>query len=92
MLTDDACERLISGRLTDCDSELSEVGWFLEDVRSLYSEPVPTAVKMLHPAALAGPARPALWPPEMVRTCKPSRSWWQLSAGASHVKGSGSTS
>jgi hypothetical protein len=82
MLTDDACERLISGRLTDGDSALSEVGWFLEDVRSLYNEPVPTAVKALHPAALARPARAAFWPPERVHTCKPPRSWWQLSRQA----------
>jgi hypothetical protein len=82
MLTDDACERLISGRLTEADSALSEVGWLLEDIRSLYNEPVPAAVKMLHPSAVARPARPAFWPPERLRTCKPPRSWWQLSAGA----------
>lgn len=80
MLTDDACERLISGCLTEADAPLADVRWFLEDIRSLYGEPVPTAVKMLHPAATAKPAGPALWPPESARTCKPPRAWWQMSA------------
>jgi hypothetical protein len=82
MFTDDACERLISGCLTEADSPLSEVGWFLEDIRSLFSEPTPTAAKMMHPSVVAKPAGPALWPPERVRTCKPPRSWWHLSGGS----------
>ena len=93
MLTDDACERLISGCLTEADAALSEVRWFLEDIRSLYHEPIPAAAKMLHPSAVAKPAEPAFWPPERVRTCKPPRSWWHLSgSGIRPPKASSGTS
>jgi hypothetical protein len=81
MLTDDACERLISGRLTEEDAPLAEVSWFLEDIRSLFGRPVPTAVRMMHPSAVTKPAGSVFWPPETLRTCKPPRSWWQLSWG-----------
>jgi hypothetical protein len=75
MLTDDACERLLSGCLTESESALAPVGWFLEDLRALYVQPVPEAVRSLHPSATSKPAgiqRPS------DRFCKPSRSWWTL--------------
>lgn len=76
-ISDEACERLFSGRLTEADGILADIGWFLEDVRSVYCEPIPAAARAMHPAAVAAPnLPPGLWPPEGRRTCRPLRSWW----------------
>lgn len=75
MLTDDACERLLSGCLTESDSALAPVGWFLEDLKALYVQPVPAAVRSLHPSATSN--QPAV-PRPSDRSCKPSPSWWSL--------------
>lgn len=77
MLTDEACERLLSGRLTEADAALRQVGWFLEDVRVTFSEPVPTAVRRMHPSAMGSKkSSGSFWPPEEQRQCRPPRSWW----------------
>ncbi|HEX2178688.1 MAG TPA: hypothetical protein VHL54_04095 [Actinomycetota bacterium] len=80
MLTDDACERLLSGCLTESESALAPVGWFLEDLKAHYVHPVPAAVRSLHPSATSN--RPAI-PRPSDRSCKPSRSWWSLASDPS---------
>jgi hypothetical protein len=77
MLTDEACERLLSGCLTDADAALAPVRWFLEDVRAAYVEPVPPAVRSLHPSTTSRPAAvPCASPAGAGRACKPNRAWW----------------
>lgn len=77
MLTDEACERLLSGRLTEAEAALAPVGWLIEDVRAMYVQPAPPAVRSLHPSTTS---RPAPVPFTMLggaaRVCKPNRSWW----------------
>lgn len=76
MLTDDACERLISGRLAEDEAALAPVVWFLEDLKSLYIRPIPRAVESLHPSATSRPAQMFPLPGRKTRACKPERSWW----------------
>jgi hypothetical protein len=75
-LSDGACEKVISGCLSAAESDLLPVRWFLEDVRSLYLEPVTAAAAALHPSATGSrPTAPCL-NDDPSRRCKPPRSWW----------------
>lgn len=76
-LTDEACEKLICGRLGADEDNLAPVGWFIEDLLNLYLKPPTLAARSLHPSAVSRPADPAImWPPEHGQACKPDRSWW----------------
>lgn len=82
-ISDDACERLLSGRLSDVDGALADLCWFLQDVRSVFCEPIPVAVRTMHPAAVA--KIPAGRPPQNSAACKPRRSWWYSPKAAASV-------
>lgn len=60
-LTDDACERVLSGLLLDDDSDLLPVRWFVEDLVSLYHGHVPLAARAMHPSAGGRPAGAPYW-------------------------------
>ncbi|HVL52391.1 MAG TPA: hypothetical protein VM754_12925 [Actinomycetota bacterium] len=55
-ISDDACERIISGSLGPDEHELVPVRWLVEDLQSLYNLPVPRAARALHPSTSARPA------------------------------------
>jgi hypothetical protein len=85
-ITDEACERLLSGRPSDADAALADLCWFLQDVRSVFCEPIPVAVRTMHPAAVA--KMPAgTQPPKNTPACKPRRSWWYSPQAAAFVPG-----
>lgn len=85
-ITDEACERLLSGRPSDVDGALADLRWFLQDVRSVFCEPIPVAVRTMHPAAVA--KMPAgVHPPKNTSACKPRRSWWYSPKAAASVPG-----
>ncbi len=85
-ITDEACERLFSGHISDVDGALADLSWFLQDVRSVFCEPIPVAVKTMHPAAVAKiPA--GGHSPKNTSTCKPRRSWWYSPKAAASVPG-----
>lgn len=74
-ISDEACERVLSGRPDDLDGALADLCWFLQDVRSVFCEPIPVAVKTMHPAAVTKiPER--VRAPKVSPTCKSCRCWW----------------
>lgn len=80
-LSDEACERLIGGCLAVDEDHLAPVGWFLEDLQTLYVKPPTRAARSLHPSAVARPASSDIfWPSESGRACRPGRGWWYPSA------------
>lgn len=83
-ISDDACERLLSGRVSDIDTALADLCWFLQDVKSVFCEPIPVAVKTMHPAAVAKISAGAQ-PPKNSPACKPRRSWWYSPKAAASV-------
>lgn len=85
-VTDEACERLLSGRPSDVDGSLADLCWFLQDVRSVFCEPIPLAVQTMHPAAVAKVPAGAL-PPKNTSACKPGRSWWYSPKAAACIPG-----
>jgi hypothetical protein len=84
-ISDEACERLLSGRPAEVDGALADLSWFLQDLRSVFCEPVPVAVKTMHPAAVAK-IRAGAHPPKDSPACKPRRSWWYSPKAAALVK------
>lgn len=73
-LTDEACERLICGHLSEGDADLLPVRWFVEDLGSMYRRPVPQAVRAMHPSATGRtPGMAVVWPSES-RFCEAAAS------------------
>jgi hypothetical protein len=85
-ISDEACERLLSGRTGDVDGALADLSWFLQEVKSVFCEPIPAAVKTMHPAAVAK-APAGIRVPKDSPTCKPRRSWWYSPKAAGAIPG-----
>lgn len=76
-LTDQACERVLAGRLNAGDEDLQPLRWLLEDVKSLFGGSVPRAAHAMHPAAVTRhPSTAPRLEQGTARSCKPERIWW----------------
>lgn len=76
-LTDEACERVLSGCLNEGDAGLWPVRWFVEDLRSVYCEPVSRAARAMHPSATGRSTGIAFVWPSQARFCSPDERWQQ---------------
>lgn len=86
-ISDEACERLLSGHPSDVDIALADLSWFLQDLKAVFCEPVPMAAKNMHPAAVAKSLSAGPPPPKDSTVCKPSRSWWYSPKAAALTPG-----
>ena len=74
-LTDEACERILSGSLLDDESDLLPVRWFVEDLAFLYRPPVRLAARATHPSTGGHPAGAPHWWPAANSEDRPRQDW-----------------